>query len=1013
MRFCILGPVTAYGLDGAVELGPTRQRTVLAVLLAAPGMPVTTDQLVDRVWGDQAPQRARQTLHTYLSRLRTALEAADGPNLVRRGRGYLLDVDPATVDLHRFRDLVGQARVADVGEAAELWREALALWRGTPFDDLDSDWLNAVAAGLERERWAAVLDRNDVLLRAGAHAALLADLTEAVDGHPLDERLAAQYLLALYAVGRQSDALAHYRLVRRRLVHEIGSEPGPALKDLHHRILHHDPHLVLREAPEPAEPAPQPPARSRRPAQLPADTAGFTGRADELDELDRLLDEPGPAIRIAVIGGTAGVGKTALAVHWAHRVSERFPDGQLYLNLRGYDPQQPMNVADALARLLVGLGVPDREIPVGVDDQAARFRSEIAGKRMILVLDNASTVALVRSLLPGSGSCLVVVTSRDSLAGLVAIDGAYRVDLALLSDKESAVLLGRLIGRRAQAEPATVALLAEQCARLPLALRVAAELAVSRPDSTLAELTAELTDRQSRLDLLDAGGDPYAAVGEVLSWSTQHLPAAALATFRLLGLHPGPDVDAYAVAALTGAPVGQARQSLALLARAYLVHRAGPGRFGLHDLLRAYAGQLAATELTEAQRSNAVRQLLDYYQTAAADAMDCLHPAEAADRPVRTARTAAVPDLSANHDAQRWLDNERFGLIAVATHAAAAGDGTYAVDLARIVHRYLIDAHTTEAITLNELARAAAERDGDSGRLAHALRQLGAAYGRTSRLDLAVDYQRKAVTLFQQCGDGAGQARTLTGLGVTLVRLGRHGEARTHMRSAVAVARLTGDAQGEAMALNNLGNLEQRLGHHADASDYLQQALDRFHVLGVRTHEANALTNLAVVETTLGRYAEAAAHLDESLTILKELSTPTVEAHTLDKLGMLLLRLGDVELATAKFAEALEIDRRTGVRASETYPLNGLAEAAFLAGDFDRAVDRHKQALAVAEEIGVKNQQARAHLGIGRALNARGDIEQARTHLETALALYEGLGMPEAAEAQQALAEMAPHSSTG
>jgi len=1019
LRFGVLGPLVASGLDGVVELGPTRQRTVLAALLIDPTTAVTPDQLVDRVWGDRSPQRARATLHTYLSRLRTVFEAAGGPALVRRGRGYLLDLDPLSVDLHQFRKLATAARAAGDTQAVELWREALDLWRGTPFDDLDSDWLRGVAIGLERERWSAGLDRNDVLLRSGDHAKVLADLTPALAEHPLDERLAGQFMLALYASGRQADALAHYRMLRQRLVDDIGSEPGPALRELHHRLLHQDPQLVP-DIPAPETPGPLysgPATRPHRPAELPADVAAFAGRHTELHKLDGLLDGsqeiPTPAISIVTIGGTAGVGKTALAVHWAHQVADLFPDGQLYVNLRGYDPEQPMTTGDALARFLVGLGVPDRDIPVGLDERAARFRTEVAGKRLLILLDNAAAVAQVRMLLPGTGTCLVVVTSRDSLAGLVAIDGAYRLDLELLPVDESLDLLGRLIGRRAADEPEATALLAEQCARLPLALRVAAELAVSRPDSTLAELSAELTDRQSRLDLLDAGGDPYAAVREVISWSIHHLPATALETFRLLGLHPGPDVDPYSVAALTGAAVVQARQNLAHLARAHLVHRAGPGRYGLHDLLRAYAGRLAATELTQMQRDHALRRLLDYYRTAATTAMDRLHPAETDRRPAQTPGDFPVPTLSTTDKAEAWLDAERFNLVAVAVHAATGGDHAYLVDVARVVHRFLIDAHVTEAIALYEQARSAAERAEDPAASAHALRQLGTAYSRLGRLDLAVDYQREALTLFRQYGDRDGETRALAGVGVALSRLGRLQEAIDPLQQALTMSLQAGDSLGEAIALNNLGVLYQHLGRYAEASEHLRLALNGFRDVGARPQEANTLTNLGVAEAKLGRYPEAARHLDESLTILKELSAPPEEAHALDELGRLLLQLGEVAPAVARFSESLEIYHRIGARSFEAYPLNGLGEAAFLSGDYEQALHRHGQALIIAEETGTTSQRARAHVGIGQALRAQHSTDDARTHFETALALYEKLGIPEAQEVRQTLTELQPPGEIG
>ncbi|MGI5185549.1 NB-ARC domain-containing protein [Dactylosporangium sp. CA-152071] len=364
------------------------------------------------------------------------------------------------------------------------------------------------------------------------------------------------------------------------------------------------------------------PPAGRVPAQLPPDVSTFTGREAQLAALDAMAAaaaEQPTAVFVAVVTGAAGVGKTALAVRWAHHVRDRFPGGQLYVNLRGYDPAQPVAAADALARFLTALGVAAQDIPVEEDDRAARFRTEIADRRVLLLLDNASSVDQVRPLLPGTASCTALVTSRDTLPGLVAVDGAQRVEVDLLPPGDANALLGRLIGARAQAEPGDAATLAEQCARLPLALRVAAELVVARPDATLADLVAELHDQRRRLAVLVGGDDPRASVSAVLSWSLRHLPPAAARAFGLLGLHPGPDLDVHAAVSLTGGSPAEARAALDVLAWAHLVHRTGPGRYGMHDLLRAYAAGQAERPV-DGPRS----RMFDHYLAAAAAATGVL-----------------------------------------------------------------------------------------------------------------------------------------------------------------------------------------------------------------------------------------------------------------------------------------------------------------------------------------------------------------------------------------------------
>jgi DNA-binding SARP family transcriptional activator/tetratricopeptide (TPR) repeat protein len=1022
VRFQLLGHVSARSEHGPVPLGTARQRAVLAALLIEPGVPVSTDQLVERVWGTTAPRSARQTLHSYISRLRSVLDAAGGPVPTRRSVGYVLDVDAAAVDLHHFRALVTQARCADDDTADSLWQDAMALWRGAPFADLDSDWLHSLAVTLAAERQAARLDYYDLLLRCGEHARLLPEVTADTEAHPLDERLARQFMVALYRCGRQSDALAHFRLVQERLADELGSDPGSALCDLHQRILRHDPELAVPAAVSAAVPdnptsphtdgaadstsadeLPGPAKPSHRPAQLPLDVAGFTGRDGDLRRLDALLpdianDPVTRTVVITAIRGTAGVGKTALAVHWAHRVADRFPDGQLYVNLRGYDPEQPMRPTDALARFLVALGVAERDIPLDGDERAARYRSELAGRRMLIVLDNAGSVAQVRPLLPGSGSSTVVVTSRDSLSGLVAVHGAHQVDLDLLPAAEAVDLLRGLIGPPVVAEPEAAAMLAEQCARLPLALRVAAMRATSQPDLPLAEVVAELADRQERLELLDAGGDPYAAVHAVLSWSIQHLPEQGARTFRRLGLHPGPDLDQYVAAALTGLAPNAARRVLESLVSAHLLHRTGPGRYGMHDLLRAYATHLTGTEDTAEDREAAARRLLAYYQAAVVAVMDTLYPGEAFHRPDVTMSGIPIPDLTRPDSAHGWLEAERFCVVAIAEHAADHQRSGYVVGLARILHRYLGDSHLIHLITINGHALRAAERTGDRLGQAYALRGLGVGYTRVSRYETATDHVQRALVLFRQIGDPVGEALTLSARGVIKSRLGNYDDALDDHREAITLARQVGDRLTEAFALTNLGLVKERMGNYAGAAEMEQQALAIFRDLGARNSEAIVLNNLANAELGLELYQQAIDHVQQSLAIIEELGSMMNKAHTLDTLGALHLRTGETEPARECFQQALAHYRQVGDQGELAWPVNGLGEVARVTGDPAAALSFHTEALAIATVGGSRHQQARAHAGIGHAHRALGGAGWARAHYEQAHLIYTELGMPDAVE---------------
>lgn len=1034
VRFQLLGHVSARSEHGPVPLGTARQRAVLAALLIEPGVPVSTDQLVERVWGTTAPRSARQTLHSYISRLRSVLDDAGGPMPTRRSASYVLEVNAAAVDLHHFRALVTQARCADDDTADSLWQDAMALWRGAPFADLDSDWLHSLAVTLAAERQAARLDYYDLLLRRGEHARLLPEVTVDAEAHPLDERLARQFMVALYRCGRQSDALAHFRLVQERLADELGSDPGSALCDLHQRILRHDPELAVPVAASvavsvavpdnptsphtdsaadstSADESPGPARPSHRPAQLPLDVAGFTGRDGDLRRLDALLpdvanDQVTRKVAITAIRGTAGVGKTALAVHWAHQVADRFPDGQLYVNLRGYDPEQPMRPTDALARFLVALGVGERDIPLDGDERAARYRSELAGRRMLILLDNAGSVAQVRPLLPGSGSSTVVVTSRDSLSGLVAVHGAHQVDLDLLPAAEAVDLLRRLIGPRVVAEPEAAATLAEQCARLPLALRVAAMRATTQPDLPLAEVVAELADRQDRLELLDAGGDPYAAVHAVLSWSIQNLPEQGARAFRRLGLHPGPDLDQYVAAALTGLAPNAARRILETLVSAHLLHRTGPGRYGMHDLLRAYATHLAAVEDTDGERQEAEERLLGYYQAAVVAAMDTLYPGEASHRPDVTASGISIPDLTRPDSAHGWLDAERFCVVAIAEHAADHQRSGYVVGLARILHRYLGDSNLTHLIAINGHALRAAERRGDRFDQAYALRGLGVGYTRVSRYETATDHLERALMLFRQVGDPVGEALVLSGQGVIKSRLGSYDDALADHRAAIALARQVGDRFCEASAMTNLGLVEERMGNYAGAAEIEQEAHAILRDIGARNSEAIVLNNLANAELELGRHPQAIDHVQQSLAIIEEMGSTMNRAHTLDTLGALHLRMGEPEPARECFQQAVTHYRQVGDQGELAWPVNGLGEVARVTGDPAAALSFHTEALAIATVGGSRHQQARAHAGIGHAHRALGGAGWARAHYEQAYLIYTELGMPDAAEMVELLGEV-------
>jgi DNA-binding SARP family transcriptional activator/uncharacterized protein HemY len=1048
MEFGLLGPLVVIRLGRDIHVTAGRQRAVLAALLLSPGRVLAWDELAEVLWGTEPPPSARVAVQNYVMRLRKVL-GEGGARISTRPGGYAIDVTPGELDLYRAEELLAGARAAATAGgwevAADRAGQALASWRGEPLADVPSETLCLrEVPRLAELRLQALELRIDADLRLGDHVRVIGELRQLTRVHPLRERLHELLMLALYRDGRRGEALAAYQDARRVLMEELGAEPRGELCELQRQILTGDP--------APAGPGSASSTAGQSgpavPRQLPAAVAHFTGREPELAVLTGHLRGASPGVVVvSAIGGTAGVGKTALAVHWAHQVADRFPDGQLYVNLRGYDPGRPVRAADTLAGFLRTLGVPGPEIPADADERSAKYRDMLAGRRMLIVLDNASDPEQVRPLLPGAAGCAVIVTSRDTLAGLVARDGAARLDLDLMTAGDAVKLLQALIGRRVDAEPSATESLAARCCRLPLALRVAAELAVSRPGMSLASLTAELADQQRRLDLLDAGGDTRTAVRGVFSWSCRHLDADAARAFRLSGLHPGPDLDPYATAALYETTVGQAERLLNCLARAHLIKSAGSGRYTFHDLLRGYAAEQATIQDGPSACQAALTRLLDYYLHTAAIAIQILYPAEHARWPGIPPSAADSPPLSSPDQARAWLDAERAVLAAAAALACGRGWVSHAVRLSQVLFRYLDSGgHNPTAIAIHTCARRAARLAGDQAAEAAALNNLGVVAWRQGRYPQAATCFRQALALCRAVGDQAAEAQALSRLGLVDFQQGRYQQAAAHQRLALTLCREAGDRAGEARALGNLGGGAWRQGRYQQASEYLRQALtlhreigdqagqsEAMGILGIialrqgrcqeaagqfrqalalcrqsgnRIGEADALTYLGVTALREGHCQQAAGHLREALELCRQTGDRPTEGYALASLGELALRQDHYQQAAGQLELALDLFRQTGDPAGQAQALNGLGETLLASGWPSRAHARHNAALTLAGQIGDKDQQARAHDGLGHAFSAFGNTKQARFHWEQALARYAALGAPEAAPLRAALSAL-------
>ncbi|CRK54988.1 transcriptional regulator, SARP family [Alloactinosynnema sp. L-07] len=691
-----------------------------------------------------------------------------------------------------------------------------------------------------------------------------------------------------------------------------------------------------------AEPAPEPTAGSATsaPRQLPADVAAFTGRAAQLAALDRAAAPP-PAVTIAAVTGTGGVGKTALAVHWAHRAAARFPDGQCYLNLRGYSPDQPVPPAAALESLLVALGVARSAVPHALDERAALYRTTVAGKHLLIVLDNARSVEQVRDLLPGAPTCQVLVTSRDTLAALVARHGAVRVDLDVLTVAESVDLLRRLLGDRVDAEPGEAEALAARCARLPLAIRIAAELAAARPKAPLSWLTAELADEAGRLDLLAAGDDDETAVRAVFSWSCTHLWPADLDSFQLLGLHPGQQVQVSVAAALFGVAETAARRSLAALAQAHLVDEIRPGWFAMHDLLRAYAAEQAAGR---ADRAQARERLFDHYLS----------------------RARAVDPRDT------WLSDEHENLVAV----AAVAPPRFALDLSECLAKpFDLRAHYRDGLALHESAVRAARDLGDRAGEAAALNRLGTALLRVGAYPAATERHQIALGISRETGDLAEEAGARHGLGVVSWRLGRYADAREHLTAALAIRRDIGDVPGEGTELYGLGTVHRQLGDYETALDYQRGALLLYRACGDQLGESRVLNNLGPTLERMGRFADALDHCERSLALNRVIGNRMGEAVATTNLASAECRLGRLDDAVKHHEQALALYLEIGYRTGEADGRYGLGAALRALGRLADAEHQLRWAIEIAHDVGEIDVEIGASVELGETLRLRGARE--------------------------------------
>ncbi|MEZ0114942.1 DNA-binding SARP family transcriptional activator [Catenulispora sp. EB89] len=933
MEFGVLGPLFVHDGTREIPISSPRQRALLATLLLHAGSPVAADTLVEAVW-DDIPAGARSTLHTYVTRLRKAVGAEVAERIRTRGGSYVVEVREGELDLHRFAGLRDSARAAadsgDWSAAADRYRQAVAQFHGEPLADVPSSLLHREhGQQLAEDRLRALEQRIDADLELDRHADVVAELQTLVAVHPLREHFSACLMTALYRSGRRAEALACYQRARAALADELGIEPGAELRELHLRILRSEEEgeAAASSAQTPAVPAPQSssspdpaPAPSPRPtpAHLPQAISDFTGRdadlAALLDWLDPTTDpttdpSTGPtagAAPVAVISGSGGIGKTSLAVRTAQTLRRHFPDGQLAVDLRA-GAGTPVDPGAVLAGFLRDLGVDSREIPSGTDRRAALFRSAVAGRRLIILLDDAQDAAQVRPLLPADPGCAVVVTSRNRLATL---EGCRRVILGMLEPADARSLFARIIGEdRLAAEPDAAAAVLDGCGGLPLAIRVAAARLAARPSWTIASLAGQITDARRRLDELQVDDLAVRASFQV-SYDGLARPAGdddLRRALRLVSLWEGASLSLPAAAALLDLPPGTAETALELLVDNNLLDSQERGVYRLHDLIRLCAAEISTAHDTEPERTEAIARVLRWYLHTAAAAHRRLAPLARQldlDPPDGTVAPLDFPDYDA---ALAWSSAEDRNLTAAVRIAERAHDDVVAWQLAvATAPYYQLDTPTADWLKTFRIGCDAAHRLGDRFAEARMLNGLGIGYGLIRADDTAIEHLRQALQIRREIGDRRGEGATLANLGTVYERVDRFEEALECHSQSLAVARSVGNDNGASVALGNIVASCRGLQRYDEAISHGREALELADRIGDRIGQGYVLHNIAGAHLESGRPQAAVDLFHQALKVRNALGDQRMRAETLADLGIALDRLGRRTEAAEAWTEAAE-----------------------------------------------------------------------------------------------------------
>lgn len=923
----LLGTIRAHAGDEEVTVGPPQQRAVLAMLALRANQTVSRDELLDGIWGETAPKSAPASIHTYVHGLRRSLASATFSDvLVTVGAGYQLLLDPSGLDIsvveadaRRAREM---AAAGDAATAAELLNACRTLWRGVPLSGLPGPFADSERARLTNLRYDFMEQWAESMLAAGRHRELCTELEDAVRAEPLRERLRMHLMLAMYRSGRRADALAEFDAIRHTLAEELGIDPGKELGDLHVQMLRADPALDIPAAEQhffkPASASvPDSTAAASSPlpesviAQLPPSVPDFVGRSAELQQLTEWRAMSGTqaqAVLISAIDGVGGIGKTSLAVCFAHQVTEHYPDGQIYLNLRGFDPTRPpLSVSEALVQLLRSLGASN-QLPTQ-DAQVGQYRSLLAGKRMLIVLDNAASAEQVRELLPGQSSSMVLITSRNRLGGLVARDGARRLTLGLLSNAEALELLRNTVGRRRiDDESDAASLLVQLCGYLPLALRVASERIAAKQGATISELVAELDIEQNRLDALRADeDDEMSSIRAVFSWSYTSLEVEPARAFRYLGLHPGLDISVSAAAVLVNRPIHDTEEILSILNSRHMIERVSADRYALHNLLQVYASELAAVEESPDDRVAAVHDLMIWHLHVSNAERISLLPFRLAGAEPRVAF-----DFDSHESYYAWHKAESANTLALTRCAAERDEHEIAWQLAWSTYdQYYSTGLLTEWIQILDIGLSSAEKLADPIAIGHILNHRSVAYSRIGENDTAVQYLERGIALMRKAGNDQLLASMSVNLGSVFREMGHYERGITHTLEALELVRALESPYREAGCLDALCELYVESGQPEEAIAYGEAALELAQSSAATLLEANLHINIAH------------AHRD----------------------------IGDIDAASRSYAAALRLCEAVGDRYHEALALLGLAQLHSGSETYAAARQHAERALVILDSM--------------------------------------------------------------